>query len=530
QVEPDPPDSNLGYSDVDRLLVELADVWPDANQALSRIIYQPGAQVEIVLDSWNRREFDVARRGLRRVLLWDPDRWRVLQANEAIKRTPDWLEKIESGPLDADKLSEYATHLELQGRELRNRVGRAGWLDLILAALKQFRQGTDPATVIKNQPELMNAFPWLKYYMKEPYIEEFPKEPAVDVDPEIQFTESFVIGRVENERNNDYITQGMINAKFGSDQSIILTDALDTWTPAAQGSSARVFQGFIRTNNTRLKQAAIKIMRPDKIEYALPLFREEANILVRLQDVPGITRMIECGFFELDVDGNTRSVEVLNNIRSITGNVTRYGIDEIDRFLSDLDEKTEERFLPYLAFEKRNNETNLLTLCDAGHTQGKYLPVELGLIISMQICDIIKVAHERDIVYRDHKILHYYWRKIFNGVFVIDWNVAKWYPSGLTEAERQFDIVQFGARALHHILTGRPAPGALPIGPTSPEEIEHASHQYSVLWTFDDQRLPQAVRGLLERVLAGEFSEMETLKDALKQSLIITVKDESRLI
>jgi hypothetical protein len=369
----------------------------------------------------------------------------------------------------------------------------------------------------------------LRRYESETAPEESSEEPVMEEVLEMQPNAPLVIDRVQNEKNNDFITHGIIKGKFGSDKSIVLTDALDTWTPEAQGSSARVFQGFVRTNKNRLKQAAIKIMRPDKIEYALPLFREEANILLQMQDVPGITRMIECGFFQLDVDGNIMPVELLNNIRSITGDVIRFGIDEIDRFLSDLESKTEELYLPYLALEKRNNDTNLLTLCDAGHTQGRYLPVELGLIIGMQICDLIKAAHEKDIVYRDHKILHYYWRKIFNGVFVIDWNVAKWYPSGLTEAVRQFDIVQFGARALHHILTGRPAPGALPLGPTSPEEIEQASHQYSVSWTFDDQRLPQAVRDLLERILAGEFSEVEVLKAALKQSLLITVGDESRL-
>jgi len=79
------------------------------------------------------------------------------------------------------------------------------------------------------------------------------------------------------------------------------------------------------------------------------------------------------------------------------------------------------------------------------------------MLLAIQICDILQSAHDRNIVYRDHKILHYYWDPQSQGVVMIDWNIAKRQPQGLSDAERQFDLAQFGARALHHILTGRPA-------------------------------------------------------------------------
>ena len=106
------------------------------------------------------------------------------------------------------------------------------------------------------------------------------------------------------------------------------------------------------------------------------------------------------------------------------------------------------------------------------------------------------------------------------GVFVIDWNVARLHPEGLSDYEKQMDLVQFGARALHHILTGRTAPGALPLGPTRPEEIEQAAKSYQAQWTYDDQRLPEDLRGILERVLAGEYNNASTLRDELKQSFL----------
>lgn len=159
-----------------------------------------------------------------------------------------------------------------------------------------------------------------------------------------------------------------------------------------------------------------------------------------------------------------------------------------------------------------------MVLCDAGYTHGRFLPVDESLRFSIQICDILQAAHSRNIVYRDHKILHYYWLEPYNGIFIIDWNVAKRHPQGLTSADRQFDLVQFGARALHHILTGRPAPGALPLGPTRPEDIDQAAHSYKVHWTYDDRRLPVEVRGILEAVLAGNYDSVKQLRDDLYAS------------
>jgi hypothetical protein len=137
--------------------------------------------------------------------------------------------------------------------------------------------------------------------------------------------------------------------------------------------------------------------------------------------------------------------------------------------------------------------------------------------MSVQICDIIGAAHDRKIVYRDHKILHYYWLENHNGVYMIDWNVARLHPDGLSDIEKQMDLTQFGARALHHILTGRTAPGALPLGPTRPEEIEAAATTYTPQWTYDDRRLPQNLKDVIEQVLGGSYYSAAALRDDLKR-------------
>ena len=198
----------------------------------------------------------------------------------------------------------------------------------------------------------------------------------------------------------------------------------------------------------------------------------------------------------------------------------RIGPDAYQEYLNRIEAKIDEGWIPYVAIEMQNQEDSLLHLCDAGMRRGQFLPLVTLLQMSIQICDILHVAHQRNIVYRDHKILHFYWQVENNGIYVIDWNVARYHPEGLTDTDIHMDLVQFGARGLHHILTGRTAPGALPLGPTRPEEIEQAAHSYKTQWTYDDKRLSEGLRNILERVLAGEYGSASALGEDLKRTMM----------
>jgi hypothetical protein len=158
-----------------------------------------------------------------------------------------------------------------------------------------------------------------------------------------------------------------------------------------------------------------------------------------------------------------------------------------------------------------------MAYCDAGFTHGRFLPLRESLLLAIQICDILQVAHDRNIVYRDHKILHYYWDIASQGIAMIDWNIARRHPQGLSSSERQFDLVQFSARALHHILTGRAAPGALPLGPNRPEDIEQSAHTYRVQWTYDDERLPNRLKEILESALTEGYDSVRSLRQDLME-------------
>jgi serine/threonine protein kinase len=316
----------------------------------------------------------------------------------------------------------------------------------------------------------------------------------------------------------------MIEGKLGSNELLFITDPMDNWNNNTVGSSARVFQGVMKNNGGALKTAAIKIMRTDKSSYALPLFKEEVKVLNALRDIPGVMRMYAMGFIEAQKPIQLPKDSTQHGLRGLEGSVTWYSPDEYKEFLFDLDQKIDMEkeniskeswispWAPYLIVQIRPREDNLLYLCDPAYSDGRHLHWKKGLEIIAQICSILEAAHKNNIVYRDHKLLHYYYSDASARVHMIDWNIAKLYSTGVSQNEIQHDLVEFGARALHYILTGRHADGALGLGPTRPAEIEAAPNTYNTNWTYDDKRLPDSVKNLIEESLSGKFMSAKDLK------------------
>ncbi len=504
-LDPDPPDSGLDYREVDLLLAEAGELLPDERQTIQAILSHPRLQVKKILEAWNDREFVEASRGLRRLLLWDPDRRRVLRAERDLLAAPEWLKQVHLGPQAGDNFPEWITVLEFQGRELRNHVGQAVWLDAILESCKQIRKGVWPSDLFRANPALLREMPWLRRFERSERVPDLAVEEQSSPAAEPPAEPPDITG----------VQQGPL----GPEGVVALVKPLDDWMPEARGSSARVVSGVLLCPGDRRRVAAIKLMRMDKVNYSLPLFREEVRVLSVMRDVPGVSRLLECGFLQLD-EGAELPLDSAIETAPATGRVMRIGPDASQEYLSQIEKKIQEGWIPYLAIEKREQKDSLLRLCDAGMTAGQFLPVATLLQMSIQICEILQIAHERNIVYRDHKILHFYWQAENNGVYMIDWNVARLHPDGLAAEELHMDLVQFGARGLHHILTGRTAPGALPLGPTRPEEIEQAAQSYQTQWTYDDQRLSAGLRSILERVLAGEYTSAAALGQDLKRTMM----------
>lgn len=504
ELEPAPPHAGIGYGDIGELVEAIEALLPGTHQSLELVLAQPKAQAEIVLSAWERKDFETARKALRTLLVWDPDRRRLRRADRAIASAFQWLAKVRSGARADEPFYDYLTSVELAGRNLRNRVGPAAWLDLIMDTLKRLRKGARPADLLMEHPEVINEIPWLNEHRSREILS-------------LTRTRPLSLERSPNAPAAPRTVSGSVDGGLGEGQDVFLAEPLDTWVAEARGSSARVFQASMHRRGGKPASLAVKVMRPDRVEYALPLFREEAQVLSILRDVPGVTPLVECGFLRIAEGLEFPSEEASASAAALRGQVERYGVEEVQNFLASMDRQLASGWIPYLALQKRDADQNLMKYCDAGYNHGWFLPLRESLLLAIQICDILQIAHDRNIVYRDHKILHYYWDPDTNAVTMIDWNIARRHAEGLSDAERQFDLVQFGARALHHILTGRPAPGALPLGPNRPEDIEQAALSYTVSWTYDDERLPNRVKEILEQVLHQGYSQMRDLRNDLVQ-------------
>jgi serine/threonine protein kinase len=499
QLEPLPPHSGLAYGEIEALFNEVEAVYPGGGYELQRVLEGSRTQVRLILEAWGRKEFVNASRELRQLLVLDPDRRRLLRADQAVQSASDWLLRLQHGPNGGVNLSEFVTALEYEGREMRNQMGPAGWLDGILESLKSIRQGAWPGDLLSGRPWLLNEMSWLQKFARVEVVNRIlrPNLPAPPM-PSIR---------------------GMRETRYGPDAEITFVEPLDAWMPEARGSSARVYLSTYLSGNDEQREAALKIMRFDKADYATPLFREEVQVLTLMQDIPGVSRMLECGFLWMDAKNESLPLDHnLGAIQLLRGDALRIGPDSSAKFLELLDEQVKQGWTPYLLVEKRKREDSLLLMCDASLNRGRFLPVPDLLFMCVQICDILQAAHERNVVYLDHKILHYYWLADTNGIAMIDWNVARYHPNGLTPYDVHMDLVQLGARGLHHILTGRTAPGALPMGPTRPEEIEQAAESYAAQWTYDDQRLSSEVRIIMEQLLSGSYISATDLQDDLKRA------------
>jgi serine/threonine protein kinase len=340
------------------------------------------------------------------------------------------------------------------------------------------------------------------------------------------------------QKNNKFLRNGsfMETIKFGPDQKFKLTEPLDTWlsvglrdfaVPEAVGSSARVFRlDYPPLTGDYADYPAIKIMRPDKTEYALPLFNNEVSILDTLKDVPGITPMIGLGYLQTSKSAWPDEIAPLSSSKqkqssadNLAGTVDLFGKGETQQFLSELDQRTAEGWLAFIILPRRW-EDSLYLRCDAGYTRGDYnrtFPVSDALQAALQICEILQTAHNNKIVYLDHKALHYYWNQPRKQVYVLDWNIGRWINNGNTTEAYQFDVLQFSARALHHFMTGRQAPGSVKVGPNNPEEIRNAPHKYQAIWTYDDQkRLTEYEMDVLELAIQGHYQTPSELAEVLQ--------------
>lgn len=259
----------------------------------------------------------------------------------------------------------------------------------------------------------------------------------------------------------------------------------------ALGHYARVFEAVdLRTD----QPCALKIMRPEHLtpdgvpKWEAEAFINEADLLATLGDLPEVVNFYDCGYVS--------SGETYPN----DGDIRTFGTD-LNAFQEAFFPSLGEGWRPYLSLEPLPRHHNLLyVMKQSGEGQRRRLPTEEGLSLALQFGQMLYRAHERDIVFLDHKLEHVYWDG--ETLRVIDWNSSKRVGSSGQSAEQQRinDLHNLCVGILYPIFTGAsPQKGSLRPQPGSQREVEARYEDVNQLDFGIEPTLSRPLTTLLER-------------------------------
>ena len=233
----------------------------------------------------------------------------------------------------------------------------------------------------------------------------------------------------------------------------------------APGSSAHVAQAIQwRADGS---EVAFKVMRLAKLENegVWQQFETEVYLLDLLKDQSPVVKMADCGF-----------VSDLSQDLPRSGEILSCGCDPL---LFQKENKTAARrsLRPYIALEQlpaRHSLLNMVLGSDGTRGRPLRLPTVEGLNLARQFASFLKTAHERNVVYIDHKPEHTYWDGAT--LRIIDLNVSCQIGAERSAEEKASkkvdDLRKWTAGVLYPAFTGRDAlsaegPVARPSDPAS---------------------------------------------------------------
>jgi serine/threonine protein kinase len=272
----------------------------------------------------------------------------------------------------------------------------------------------------------------------------------------------------------------------------------------ALGHYARVMDALDRRTG---HAAAFKLLRPEHlsadgdIRWEFRAFANEADLLAKMSDSPYVVKLLDCGYLsgdgEAPADGEIESFQ--QDVLGFTQAMTTFA---------------ERGWRPYLALQNLPRMHNLLYLMKTNHPGSRWrLPSEEGLALALQFCEVLRLAHQRGIVYLDDKLEHVYWDG--NQLRLIDFNSSRQLENDAPEAAQQFrtDIHNLCVGILYPIFTGL-SPQKTTLRP-QPGNMAEAESRYQSINTLDfgiEPTLSDALKDLLQRGAAmqintvGEFA------------------------
>lgn len=266
----------------------------------------------------------------------------------------------------------------------------------------------------------------------------------------------------------------------------------------ALGHYARVLEAQDRRSG---QKTAFKVMRTEHLQsdgepgWEYRAFANEADLLTKLAASPHVVNLLDCGF--IDTPAET----------PLSGEIESFGTDARG-FAQALNRFAERGWRPYLALENLPRTQNLFYLMrpDRQNYQRQRLPTEEGLSLALQFGELLKLAHQQQIVYLDHKLEHVYWDGSM--LKIIDWNSSRLLDANLPGSQYRMDVHNLCVGILYSLFTGlSPQKTALRPQPGNQSEVES---RYQDVTTLDFGVEPTLSPGLQTLLQQGAAQQIES--------------------
>ncbi len=277
----------------------------------------------------------------------------------------------------------------------------------------------------------------------------------------------------------------------------------------ALGHYARVMDALERRTG---HMVAFKVLRPEhltadgEMRWEYKAFANEADLLMKLSGSPHVVDLVDCGY--LEAPG-----EVPHG-----GEIVSFHLDVLG-FIQSLSEFAARGWRPYLALQNLPRAHNLLYLMKPNQAGARWrLPSEEGLALALQFAEVMRYAHQKNIVYMDHKLEHVYWDG--SQLRIIDLNSSR-LLDGSPAASSQFfrlDIHNLCVGILYPIFTGlSPQKSALRPQPGNITEAESRYRDITALDFGVEPSLSSALKELLNRGAAVQIESIDEFIASLQQ-------------
>lgn len=274
----------------------------------------------------------------------------------------------------------------------------------------------------------------------------------------------------------------------------------------ALGHYARVMDALDKRSGMPV---AFKVLRPEHLtvdgesRWEYRAFPNEADLLMKLAGSPHVVDLLDCGYLaaagEAPHDGDIASFHL-----------------DVMGFAQSMSQYAEMGWRPYLALQNLPRTNNLLYLMKPNQPGVRWrLPSEEGLALAIQFGEVLRFAHEKGIVYLDHKLEHVYWDG--SQLRLIDLNSSR-QVDGSNAGDAQLfrtDIHSLCVGILYPIFTGlSPQKSSLRPQPGNMTEAENRYQNITALDFGIEPTLSQPLKDLLQR---GASMQIDNIGDFISQ-------------